>query len=49
MNQTAILWPMIGHFALVFIIYVLLGWRRRVAMQSGSARPDQFKLRRHEP
>ncbi len=49
MNQTAILWPMIGHFALVFIIYVLLGWRRRVAIQSGSARPDQFKLRRHEP
>jgi len=49
MSQTAILWPMIAHVALVFIIYMLLGWRRRTEMQSGSVRPDQFKLNRQEP
>ena len=49
MNQTAILWPMIAHAALVCLVYALLGWRRRVAMQSGGIRPDTVKLNRQEP
>ena len=48
MNQTAILWPMIAHALLVAIIYVLLGWRRRVAVRAG-ARPGRFKVRTEDP
>jgi hypothetical protein len=49
MNQTAILWPMIAHVLLVCIVYVRLGWRRRIAVQTGAASPNQFKLRTREP
>lgn len=49
MNPTAILWPMVAHFALVAAIYVLLGWRRRLAVTTGGASPRQFKVRTQEP
>lgn len=45
MNPTAILWPMVAHFALVAALYAVLGWRRRQAMAAGKVRPGQFKLR----
>lgn len=45
MSPTAILWPMVAHFALVMALYALLGLRRRQAMVSGKVRPDQWKLR----
>lgn len=49
MGQTAILWPMVAHFALVCVIYALVGWRRRQAMRNHVASPDLFKLNRREP
>lgn len=49
MSQTAILWPMLAHVLLVFIIYVLLGVRRYRAVIVGEARPGDYKLRGNEP
>ena len=49
MNQTAIFWPMIAHAALVFVIYVLLGLRRRQAVAGGNAKVSQFRENRDEP
>ena len=49
MNQTAILWPMIGHVALVFAVYVLLGLRRRQAVMSGEAQISGFRENQNEP
>lgn len=45
MNPIAILWPMVVHFALVAILYALLGMRRRQAMLNGSVARGQWKLR----
>lgn len=47
--NTAILWPMIAHAALVFAIYFLLGVRRKAAVQSGGASPARFRDNRDEP
>lgn len=49
MNQTAIFWPMIAHVVLVFIIYALIGLRRRAAVQNGSAKVSQFRENVNEP
>lgn len=49
MNQTAIFWPMLAHVLLVYIVYVVLGARRRQAVSSGEARINQFKTRAAEP
>jgi len=49
MNQTAIFWPLIAQVLLVYLVYVLLGIRRRIALTSGRAKPDQFRENRHEP
>lgn len=49
MNQTAIFWPMLAQVLLVYIVYVVLGIRRREAVVSGEARVSQFKTRSAEP
>lgn len=49
MNQTAIFWPMILHVALVYGVYVLIGLRRRQAVQSGRATINQFRENQTEP
>lgn len=49
MNQTAILWPMVAHALLVFIVYGVLGVRRTRAVTSGEAKVNQFKNRTQEP
>lgn len=49
MNQTAILWPILAQVLLVYIVYVVLGIRRRQAVVSGEARVSQFKTRSAEP
>lgn len=49
MTQTAIIWPMIAHVALVFFVYVLLGMRRRQAVMSGETRISSFRENQNEP
>ncbi|MCC5778416.1 MAPEG family protein [Nitratireductor sp. B36] len=49
MSQHAIFWPMIAHVALVYAVYVLIGLRRKKAVQTGSARVSQFRENREEP
>lgn len=49
MNQTAIFWPLLAQIVLVYLVYALLGLRRRVALRSGRAVPDQFRENRDEP
>ena len=49
MNQTAIFWPMMAHVLLVFIIYAMLGLRRKAAVTSGSAKVSQFRENQVEP
>ncbi|NTJ66872.1 hypothetical protein G6M50_19310 [Agrobacterium rhizogenes] len=36
-------WPMVAHAVLVFILYALLGWRRRVLVKAGRIQPAQFR------
>ncbi|GAC1041724.1 MAPEG family protein [Rhizobium sp. No.120] len=36
-------WPMVAHAVLVFILYTLLGWRRRVLVKAGRIQPAQFR------
>lgn len=49
MNQTAIFWPMIGHVALVVVLYAMLGLRRKAAVEAGSAKISQFRENQIEP
>ena len=49
MTQTAILWPMIGHLALVLAVYVLLGLQRRQAVMAGEAKISGFRENQNEP
>lgn len=49
MNQIVIFWPMLAQVLLVYIVYVVLGKRRRQAVSSGEARINQFKTRAAEP
>lgn len=36
-------WPMVAHAVLVFILYALLGWRRRTLVKAGRIQPPQFR------
>ncbi|MGY5778690.1 MAPEG family protein [Rhizobium sp. LEGMi135b] len=36
-------WPMVAHAVLVFILYALLGWRRRVLVKADRIQPAQFR------
>lgn len=36
-------WPMVAHAVLVFVLYALLGWRRRVLVKAGRIQPAQFR------
>ncbi len=36
-------WPMVAHAVLVFALYALLGWRRRVLVKAGRIQPAQFR------
>lgn len=36
-------WPMVAHAVLVFILYALLGWRRRTLVKAGRIQPVQFR------
>lgn len=36
-------WPMMAHAVLVFILYALLGWRRRTLVKAGRIQPVQFR------
>jgi len=49
MNQTAIFWPLLAQVLLVYIVYVVMGRRRFVAVKSGEAKVGQFKTRSTEP
>jgi hypothetical protein len=49
MSGVAIFWPMIGHALLVFLIYGLLGVRRKEAVVGGSAKISQFRENQVEP
>jgi hypothetical protein len=49
MSQTAIFWPMLAQVLLVYIVYVVMGRRRFVAVKSGEAKVGQFKTRSTEP
>ena len=49
MSQTAIFWPMIAQVALVYAVYLLIGMRRKKAVESGSAMVSQFRENRDEP
>lgn len=49
MNQTTIFWPVLAQVLLVYIVYVVMGRRRFVAVKSGEAKVGQFKTRSTEP
>ncbi len=49
MNSAAILWPLIAHVVLVYVIYGLLSLRRFSAIRSGAAASDQFRDNVVEP
>ena len=49
MNQTAVFWPLLAQVLLVYIVYVVMGRRRFVAVKSGEAKVGQFKTRSTEP
>jgi hypothetical protein len=49
MNQTAIFWPVIAQVLLVYLVYGLLGLRRKAAMEAGDARASDFRENRKEP
>jgi len=36
-------WPMVAHAVLVFGLYALLGWRRRILVKAGRIQPAQFR------
>src|SRR6185312_10175979 len=49
MNQTAIFWPVIAQVLLVYLVYGLLGLRRKAAVEAGDARVSDFRENRKEP
>ncbi len=48
-TSTAIFWPMVAHFVLVAIIYVVLSFRRADAVRAGEAKASQFRENQLEP
>ncbi|TPL90301.1 MAPEG family protein [Mesorhizobium sp. B2-3-12] len=49
MNQTTIFWPVLAHVLLIYIVYVVIGRRRYIAVKSGEAKVGQYKVRSTEP
>lgn len=49
MNQTAIFWPLLAQVALTYLVYAVLGYRRREAVLKHGATPQNFRLRTTEP
>lgn len=49
MEATAIFWPMIAHVVLVYGVYGLMAFRRKRAVEMGSAKVSQFRENRDEP
>lgn len=49
MNPNAILWPMIGHVLLVYIVYWRMSSARIGAIQRGEAKTNQFRENKIEP
>jgi len=49
MSQTAIIWPMLAHVLLVYIVYVLMLMRRAAAVKAGNAKVSQFRENKDEP
>jgi hypothetical protein len=49
MTGFEILWPMIAHVGLVYILYMLLGLRRRQMMQQGKVRISDYRENTTEP
>lgn len=43
MTGYEMLWPMAAHAGLVYILYALLGWRRRTLVKAGEIRQSQFR------
>ncbi|EPE99812.1 MAPEG family protein [Rhizobium grahamii] len=42
-------WPIIAHVALVYLLYMLLGYRRRQLVQAGKVRRSNYRENRDEP
>jgi hypothetical protein len=42
-------WPIVGHALLVFLLYGLLGYRRRQMVQQGKVRISDYRENREEP
>jgi hypothetical protein len=42
-------WPIIAHVALVYVLYMLLGYRRRKMVQAGKVRISSYRENRDEP
>ena len=42
-------WPIVGHAFLIFILYCLLGYRRRQMVQQGRVRRSDYRENREEP
>ncbi len=49
MNQTTIFWPVIAHVVLIYIVYFMLGVRRKAAVEAGSVKVSEFRENRNEP
>lgn len=49
MSPTAILWPMLAHVLLIYMVYLVLGVRRRRTVMTGATKVGQFKVRAQEP
>jgi hypothetical protein len=42
-------WPAIAHVALVYFLYMLLGYRRRMLVQAGKVHRSNYRENRDEP
>jgi hypothetical protein len=42
-------WPIIAHVALVYFLYMLLGYRRRTLVRAGKVRRSNYRENRDEP
>ncbi len=48
-SNEAMIWPMIAHVVLVFVLYYLLSKRRVAAVKAGRATVAQFRENQQEP
>ena len=49
MTGFEIFWPIVGQVVLVFILYGLLGYRRRRMVRQGKIRISEYRENRDEP